>query len=102
MGAPAGKVVKPMRAASKGVTPVIRGMTPGSRGVTPGGSSRMTPGSAGSHNGGRVRSRLGIMEKTNKGTPGNMVARGGVTSFLPQKPKGPTLDEIQEQKEEER
>jgi len=102
--APAGKVVKPMRGTSKGVTPVIRGMTPGSRGVTPGGSSRMTPGSAGSHNGGRVRSRLGIMEKNNKATPGpgNMVARGGVTSFLPQKPKGPTLDEIQEQKEDER
>lgn len=102
--APAGKVVKPMRGVSKGVTPVIRGMTPGSRGVTPGsvGSSRVTPGSAGSQQGGRVRSRLGIMEKANKGTPGNMVARGGVTSFLPSKPKGPTLEEIQEQKEEER
>jgi len=102
--APAGKVVKPMRIVCKGVTPVIRGMTPGSRGLTPGsvGSSRVTPGSAGSQQGGRVRSRLGIMEKASKGTPGNMVARGGVTSFLPAKPKGPTLDEIQEQKEEER
>jgi len=103
--APAGKVVKPMRVVCKGVTPVIRGMTPGSRGVTPGsngvGSSRVTPGS-GSLQGGRVRSRLGIMEKATKGTPGNMVARGGVTSFLPAKPKGPTLEEIQEQKEEER
>jgi len=94
--APAGKVVRPGRkvlaSGGRGMTPSSSGPKSGSR---TGSSSNLM----------KSRSRLDIIER-NKTTPSkanppsNMVR--GVTSFLPAKPKGPTLQEIQEQKEEER
>merc|ERR1719430_1614087 len=94
--APAGKVVRPGRkvlaSGGRGMTPSSSGPKSGSR---TGSSSNLM----------KSRSRLDIIER-NKITPSkanppsNMVR--GVNSFLPAKPKGPTLQEIQEQKEEER
>jgi len=93
--APAGKVVRPMRKvlASGG-----RGMpTPGS-----GSSSYSGSGNSGSSSAKlmKSRSRLDLGAKRD-GQPSNLVGKTGQTSFLPAKPKGPTLAEIQEQKEEE-
>jgi len=85
--APAGKVVRPMRKV----------LTSGGRGMN-------TP-SSGSNSASlsRSRSRLNLSGKREGGAgPSNLVAKTGVTSFLPSKPKGPTLEEIQEQKEDER
>jgi len=72
-----------------------------------GGRSANTPSSASSHSGSsstklmKSRSRLDIPGARKEGVPSNMVAKGGITSFLPAKPKQPTLAEIQEQKLEE-
>ena len=90
--APSGKIIK--SGANKKVA------ASGGRGVTPGSGS-----STGSNNLMRSRSRMAIIEKAGKTTPsGNGPAnlRVGVTSFLQQKPKGPTLEEIQDKKDEER
>lgn len=106
--APPGKVVK----AGKKV------LASGGRGITPGSGS-----STGSNSLMKSRSRMNIIEKAGRTTPiekagrttpiekagrttplgsGPTNLRTGVTSFLPQKPKGPTLEEIQDKKEEER
>ena len=106
--APAGKIVK----AGKKV------MASGGRGITPGSGS-----STGSNSLMKSRSRMNIIEKAGRVTPlekagrttpiekarrttpqgqGPVNLRTGVTSFLPQKPKGPTLEEIQDKKGEER
>jgi len=51
----------------------------------------------------KSRSRLDLPSSRKEGGgPTNLVGKTGVTSFLPAKPKGPTLQEIQEQKEDER
>ena len=62
----------------------------------------------------KSRSRMNIIEKAGRTMPiekagrttplgnGPTNLRTGVTSFLPQKPKGPTLEVIQEKKKEER
>jgi len=94
--APAGKVVRPGKKV----------FASGGRGVSPATGPR-----SGSHTGSssslvKSRSRLDIVERnkitpSKNNTPSNMV-RGGLTTFLPAKPKGPTLQEIQEQKDEER
>jgi len=94
--APAGKVVRPGRKV----------LASGGRGVSPGGP-RSGSATGSSSNLIRSRSRLDIIERAGRttpskaNTPGNLV-KGGITSFLPSKPKGPTLQEIQEQKDEER
>ena len=106
--APAGKIVK----AGKKV------MASGGRGITPGSGS-----GTGSNSLMKSRSRMNIIEKAGRVTPlekagrttpiekagrttpqgqGPVNLRTGVTSFLPQKPKGPTLEEIQDKKGEER
>ena len=97
--APTGKVIKAggkKVAASGG-----RVAASGGRGVTPqsGGSS------TGSSSLVRSRSRMDIIQRAGKTTPsgnGPSNLRVGATSFLAQKPKGPTLEEIQAKKEEER
>jgi len=94
--APAGKVVRPGRkvlaSGGRGLTPSSSGPKSGSR---TGSSSNLM----------KSRSRLDIIERNkttpSKANPPNNMVRG-VNSFLPAKPKGPTLQEIQEQKEEER
>ena len=95
--APAGKVVK----AGKKV------LASGGRGITPGSGS-----STGSNSLMKSWSRMNIIEKAGRTMPiekagrttplgnGPTNLRTGVTSFLPQKPKGPTLEVIQEMKEE--
>lgn len=98
--APANKIVKP--GTGKKV------LASGGRGVTPGSGSS----NSGSSSLVRSRSRMGIIErattpqeKAGRTTPsgkGPANLRVGVTSFLPQKPKGPTIEEIQEKKDEER
>jgi len=96
--APAGKVVRPGRKV----------LASGGRGLTPSSGPR-----SGNHTGSssklmKSRSRLDIIQKNNKitpsksNTPSNMVRGGGITTFLPSKPKGPSMQEIQEQKDEER
>ena len=97
--APAGKVVK----AGKKV------LASGGRGITPGSGS-----STGSNSLMKSRSRMNIIEKAGRTTPiekgGRTTPQGhgpanlktGVSSFLPPKQKGPTLEEIQDKKEEER
>jgi len=88
--APAGKVVRPMRKV-----------------LASGGRVANTPSSGSSHSGSsstklmKSRSRLDIPGARKEGVPTNMVGKGGITSFLPAKPKQPTLAEIQEQKLEE-
>merc|ERR1712013_310770 len=88
--APAGKVVRPMRKV-----------------LASGGRVVNTPSSASSHSGSssaklmKSRSRLDIPGARKEGGPSNMISKGGITSFLPAKPKQPTLAEIQEQKLEE-
>merc|ERR1712223_9055 len=88
--APAGKVVRPMRKV-----------------LASGGRTVNTPSSASSHSGSssaklmKSRSRLDIPGARKEGGPSNMISKGGITSFLPAKPKQPTLAEIQEQKLEE-
>jgi len=72
-----------------------------------GGRVANTPSSGSSHSGSsstklmKSRSRLDIPGARKEGVPTNMVGKGGITSFLPAKPKQPTLAEIQEQKLEE-
>jgi len=93
--APAGKVVRPGKKV----------FASGGRGVSPATGPRSGSHTGSSSNLMRSRSRLDIIERNkttpNKNAPSNMV-RGGLTSFLPAKPKGPTMQEIQEQKDEER
>lgn len=95
--APAGKVVRPGRKV----------FASGGRGVSPATGPRSGSNTGSSSNLMRSRSRLDIIERNGKTTPSkanapNNLVRGGLTSFLPSKPKGQTLQEIQEQKEEER
>jgi len=95
--APAGKVVRPGRKV----------FASGGRGVSPATGPRSGSNTGSSSNLMRSRSRLDIIERNGKTTPSkantpNNLVRGGLTSFLPSKPKGPTLDEIQEQKDSER
>ena len=90
--APTGKIIK------SGVNKKVAAS--GGRGVTPGSGS-----STGSNSLIRSRSRMAIIDKAGKTTPsgnGPSNLRVGATSFLQQKPKGPTLEEIQEKKDEER
>merc|ERR1740128_326787 len=90
--APTGKIIK------SGVNKKVAAS--GGRGVTPGSGS-----STGSSSLVRSRSRMAIIDKAGKTTPsgnGPTNLRVGATSFLQQKPKGPTLEEIQEKKDEER
>merc|ERR1712183_99703 len=94
--APAGKVVRPGRKV----------LASGGRGVSPatGPRSAGVGVSGGSQGGMRSRSRLQIINRSAQRTPSgsrvpsNMVAKG--SSFV-SKPRGPNLDEIQEQKEME-
>jgi len=95
--APAGKVVRPGRKV----------FASGGRGVSPATGPRSGSNTGSSSNLMRSRSRLDIIERNGKTTPSkantpNNMVRGGLSSFLPAKPKGPTLQEIQEQKDEER
>merc|ERR1712142_949843 len=96
--APAGKVVRPGRKV----------LASGGRGLTPSSGPRSGSHTGSSSNLMKSRSRLDIIQKNNKitpsksNTPSNMVRGGGITTFLPSKPKGPTIQEIQEQKDEER
>merc|ERR1712240_499862 len=96
--APAGKVVRPGRKV----------LASGGRGLTPSSGPRSGSHTGSSSNLMKCRSRLDIVQKNNKitpsksNTPSNMVRGGGITTFLPSKPKGPTIQEIQEQKDEER
>jgi len=96
--APAGKVVRPGRKV----------LASGGRGLTPSSGPRSGSHTGSSSNLMKSRSRLDIIQKNNKitpsksNTPSNMVRGGGITTFLPSKPKGPTMQEIQEQKDEER
>jgi hypothetical protein len=75
------------------------------RGVSPAfgsGKSGMGSGSA-THN--KFKSRIDMLAKSVGGAGGNMIKDTGVPglkSFLPGKPKVPTMEEIQEMKEEER
>jgi len=95
--APAGKVVRPGRKV----------LASGGRGVSPatGPRSGGVGVSGGSQGGMRSRSRMQIINRSTQRTPSgsrapsNMVAKGA--SFV-SKPRGPNLDEIQEQKEMER
>jgi len=95
--APAGKVVRPGRKV----------LASGGRGVSPatGPRSNGVGLSGGSQGGMRSRSRMQIINRSTQRTPSrsrapsNMVAKGA--SFV-SKPRGPNLDEIQEQKEMER
>jgi len=94
--APAGKVVKP----GKKVAPSpVTGPKSG--------------GHTGSNSTNKSKSRMDIIERAGRTTPlnngrttpngnGPVNLRTGLSSFLPQKPKGPTLEEMQEKKEEER
>merc|ERR1712098_618421 len=94
--APAGKVVKP----GKKVAPSpVTGPKSG--------------GHTGSNSTNKSKSRMDIIERAGRTTPlgngrttpqghGPNNLRTGLSSFLPQKPKGPTLEELQEKKEEER
>merc|ERR1711915_398959 len=91
--APTGKIVRPGRkvfaSGGRGVSPAFG---PRSGNLT-GSSSHLM----------KSRSRLNISGKIttpNKATTPSNMTRG--SSFLPAKPKGPTLKEIQEKKEEER
>merc|ERR1719234_2157326 len=101
--APAGKVVRPMRKVLASGGRVVSS----SNVSASGGRSANTPSSASSHSGSsstklmKSRSRLDIPGARKEGVPSNMVGKGGITSFLPAKPKPPTLAEIQEQKLEE-
>jgi len=97
--APTGKIVK---AKSKVLASGGRHIrTPGSVGLKSGGSSSSSMM--------RSRSRLNLGNRSqttpNKSqtTPNNMIGKTkGVTSFVQGKPKGPTLEEIHEQKNDER
>merc|ERR1712142_1365345 len=96
--APAGKVVRPGRKV----------LASGGRGLTSSSGPRSGSHTGSSSNLMKSRSRLDTIQKNNKitpsksNTPSNMVRGGGITTFLPSKPKGPTMQEIQEQKDEER
>ena len=95
--APSGKVVRPGRKV----------FASGGRGVSPATGPRSGSNTGSSSNLIRSRSRLDIIERNGKTTPSkantpNNIVRGGLTSFLTSKPKGSTLQEIQEQKDEER
>merc|ERR1712223_537019 len=99
--APAGKVVRPMRKVLASGGRVANNVS------ASGGRAINTPSSASSHSGSssaklmKSRSRLDIPGARKEGGPSNMISKGGITSFLPAKPKQPTLAEIQEQKLEE-
>eukprot|EP00092_Neocalanus_flemingeri_P037642 GFUD01040979.1.p1 GENE.GFUD01040979.1~~GFUD01040979.1.p1 ORF type:complete len:965 (+),score=307.98 GFUD01040979.1:49-2895(+) len=95
--APAGKVVRPGRKV----------FASGGRGVSPATGPRSGSNTGSSSNLMRSRSRLDIIERNGRITPSkgnapNNLVKNGITSFLPSKPKGPTLEEIQEQKDDER
>jgi len=93
--APAGKVVRPGRKV----------LASGGRGFTPSSGPKSGSHTGSSSNLMKSRSRLDIIERNkttpNKANPPSNIVRG-VTSFLPGKPKGPTMQEIQEQKDQER
>merc|ERR1712013_150733 len=92
--APAGKVVRPGRKV----------LASGGRGFTPSSGPKSGSHTGSSSNLWKSRSRLDIIERNKttpiKANPPSNIVRG-VTSFLPGKPKGPTMQEIQEQKNEE-
>lgn len=95
--APAGKVVRPGRKV----------FASGGRGVSPATGPRSGSNTGSSSNLLRSRSRMDIIERNGRITPSkastpNNLVKNGISSFLPSKPKGPTLEEIQEQKDEER
>ena len=89
--APTGKIVKPGRKVAAS----------GGRGVSPATGPRSGTGSSSLM---KSRSRMELIQKAGRTTPSgkgpNLVT--GVTSLVPQKPKGPTIEEIQAKKEEER
>ena len=89
--APAGKIVKPGRKVGAS----------GGRGVSPATGPRSGTGSSSLM---KSRSRMELIQKAGRTTPSGKLANlvTGVSSFVPQKPKGPTLEEIQSKKEEER
>ena len=98
--APAGKIVKPGRKVGAS----------GGRGVSPATGPRSGTGSSSLM---KSRSRMDIIQRAGRTTPqqgGRTTPSGkgpanlltGVGSFLPQKPKGPTLEEIQAKKDDER
>merc|ERR1719150_2561718 len=98
--APTGKIVKPGRKVAAS----------GGRGVSPATGPRSGTGSSSLM---KSRSRMDIIQRAGRTTPqqaGRTTPSGkgpanlltGVGSFLPQKPKVPTLEEIQAKKDDER
>jgi len=88
------------RAPPKKLVRLNKVMASGGRGVSPAFGSGKSGMGSGSATLSKFKSRIDMLGMG--GASGNIIKDPGMKSFLPSKPKAPTLEEIQELKEEER